>query len=218
MKWFIFTISLIFYLSASAIRITDTVSGTILFDNNGFENDVIGIKPSRVTVGKISTREQDKVIGKETSGPGAFQGTQYAITSRGPDGSGTIEIRLKSPIRKTDQSLSCEWAWYIPAGSDASWGLRGEDNKFKSLWRANDGSFKVFVDKKWEYKGYYATDEWMECKLDYTFGDKTAVLTVGGGAPIKLEVDTFEGGAREIAGFFFKHNANTSYYLDGLSK
>jgi len=206
-----------FTLSAPAIRITDADSGAVLFDNNGFENDTVGIKPIKTITGAISGKEQDKIAGSESTGPGAFQGYQYAYTSRDQNGAGNVEAKITKSMTEKGRTVLIEWAWYLPANSNAKWGLKGNTQFYKSLWRAGNGSFQVYIDGRWEYRGYYTVDKWFECSLKYTIGDPTADLTVDG-MKIRLEVDNYLTGAPGVQGIYFSHNVQAGYYLDGISK
>ncbi|MFA5687973.1 MAG: hypothetical protein WC959_02300 [Kiritimatiellales bacterium] len=203
-----------FITTAHAVRITDVTSGTVLFDNNGFEQDTLNKTPFKTVAGVISGKEQDKVFGVDSGGPGAFKGLQYACTPRDQNGAGNIEIKVPRAVTFSGQTLLMEWAWHLPSACNAKWGLRGDLQFYKSLWRAGNGSIQVSVDGKWEYRGYYTADKWLVCSLKYTIGERTADFTVDG-VTMKLDVDNYKGGAPGVQGIFFSHNTQAEYYLDG---
>ncbi|MFA5687976.1 MAG: hypothetical protein WC959_02315 [Kiritimatiellales bacterium] len=199
-----------------AVRVTEAQSGIVLFDNNGFEQDAINSTPAQTVAGTITAKEQDRVFGPASGGPGAFKGARYAYTSRDQNGAGNIEIKAPKAVTASGQTLLMEWAWYLPSASNAKWGLRGDLQFYKSLWRAGNGSIEVIVNDKWgERRGNYTADKWLKCSLKYTIGDQTADFTADG-VTMKLEVDTYKGGAPGVLGIFFSHNNQSGYYLDGI--
>ena len=195
--------------------ITDKTSGNVLFDSNGFEMDAVGKQPVYAKPGVIRSKSQDSVFGPDSGGPGAFKGSKYAFTSRNDSGSGNIELRFKQAVAAKGTVLDYEWAWYMPSGADAKWGLIGGSAYYKSLWRAAGGHIRVIVDGKWESRGRYVPNEWLICRLTYTVGDRTATLTVGE-SEMQLEVDNHAGGSSDIVGLFFANNAG-GYYIDSTS-
>ncbi|MFA5687716.1 MAG: hypothetical protein WC959_00975 [Kiritimatiellales bacterium] len=197
-----------------AIRITEIESGAVLFDNDGFEQDVIDKAPFRVIVpGVIDAIGKNRVLGFESGRPGAFKGIQYVHTSGGSQNDG-IDITCSKTISVKGQALLIEWAWYMPSGSDARWGLKGDFQPYKSLWRARHGSFEVYDGETWQVRGNYPLDRWMECTLRCAAGERFAEFTVNG-VTMQLEVDNYNGGAPGIKGIFFGHNVQ-GYYLDGI--
>jgi hypothetical protein len=200
-------VSLALLSSAEAVVVTNTTTGTVVFDSVGFENDVPGTAPSATGTGSWSAYHIDTVTNSPTPGPAL--GSNYVTTTRDAVAAGGPGANLSSNQNIAGHQLHLEfYAWY-PAAGDDNLVL---DSGSRVLGRITGGNYlnyngSAYIDTNVDY----VPEQWQKWELDYTVGASTYQLSIDDAVPTTINALTPGGLAR----IDFGHNGLDTYFLDG---
>jgi hypothetical protein len=203
----LFCLSIFALSTARAVVVTNTTTGSVVFDSAGFENDTVGTAPSATGTGSWSAYHIDAVTNSPTPGP-AF-GTKYVTTTRDAISAGGPGANLSANQTTNGDQLHVEWhAWY-PANADDNILI---DSGTRMLGRITGGQYLNYNGSAYVSTGVsYSAQQWQKWELDYTIGSSTYNLSVNDSSPVTIAALAPGGFAR----MDFGHNGLDTFFLDG---
>jgi PEP-CTERM motif len=206
--------------TAQAVVITNTTTGTTVFDSQGFENDVPGGAAATANPGFWSNGAASHDFVVTGGAPGAFEGANYMSSTRDSAGAGNVRAFLNAAETTAGDAIHAEWMMYITGPPLSDIGFFFTNAAGTNIGQARLGGNGLgTVQDSWSgviTPGVYVAGAWQKWELDYTIGATTSTVTVDSGAPVTLIVP---GGAANSTGFghlSLFHNGNQTFYLDSV--